>query len=409
MLPLRTACLIACLIAAPSVQADPAPAVAANEAGIRHLLDGRPVDAVDAFEKARESAPESVVVRRNLAAALAALGEERRRAHDPYRAAELFDRAVALHPERLRYRVLRGLARVETGSEGLRFYAREDFTYVLDRAPDHLDALFNLGEVAYMDRRLEEAVALWRRALALRPSDGAVAARLAKAERELAVERSYEELRGRVFLIRYAPEIAVEQATTVLRLCEETYGVLTKQFSVYPDKIVVTLYTPSQFASATRMHGWVAGLSDGTIRLTIRPNASAKELEATVYHELTHHLVRRIAPRAPVWLHEGLAQRAEGRSVEAAEERLRRAEPPPHAGELAAEILRERNPQRVGRFYDLTLAFTSYLQEQYHDTGITRLLERLGERVPEDKAIRDVFGTSRAHLFASWLERLQSR
>jgi hypothetical protein len=223
------------------------------------------------------------------------------------------------------------------------------------------------------------------------------------------VERSYEQLRGRVFLIRYAPEIDATQATTVLRLCEEAYGLLTKQFSVYPDKIVVTLYTPSQFASATRMHGWVAGLSDGTIRLTVRGNAGAKELEATVYHELTHHLVRRIAPRAPVWLHEGLAQRAEGRSVEAAEERLRRGEPLPNAGELSAEILRERDPRRVGRFYDLTLAFTTYLQQQYHDAGITKLLERLGERVPEDKAIRDVFGASRAQLFAAWLERLQAR
>jgi tetratricopeptide (TPR) repeat protein len=409
MLSLRTACLIALLLAPPAAAAETAEAVAANEAGIRQLLEGRPAEAVVAFEKAHERAPESVVVRRNLAAALAALGEEKRKAHDPHGAVELFDRAVTLHPERLRYRVLRGLARVETGVEGLRYYAREDFAYVLDRDPDHLDALFNLGEVAYMDRQLEEAVALWRRARALRPSDASIQSRLDKAERELAVERSYEQLRGRVFLIRYAPEIDATQATTVLRLCEEAYGLLTKQFSVYPDKIVVTLYTPSQFASATRMHGWVAGLSDGTIRLTVRGNAGAKELEATVYHELTHHLVRRIAPRAPVWLHEGLAQRAEGRSVEAAEERLRRGEPLPNAGELSAEILRERDPRRVGRFYDLTLAFTTYLQQQYHDAGITKLLERLGERVPEDKAIRDVFGASRAQLFAAWLERLQAR
>ena len=64
--------------------------------------------------------------------------------------------------------------------------------FVLDRDPDLLDALVNLGQIAYLDRRLEEAVALWRRALRLRPKDRDVQGRLEKAERAAKGQDAFE-------------------------------------------------------------------------------------------------------------------------------------------------------------------------------------------------------------------------
>lgn len=398
------------LLAAGPVRADPPEIVVIrNERGIAHLLGGRPEEAVRAFERAQRALPDNRILKRNLAAALAALAEERRRASRPLDAIDLLKRAVDLHPERLRYRVLLGRARFEGGRDVDRLLAAEDFLWVLERDPDHLDALVNLGQIRYLERSLADAEEVWRSALKLRPSDTDVRARLAKAERERKVEEAYESLSATAFRVRYAPAIPVERAAAVLRLCEEAYGDLTKRFETYPGLIVVTLYPPAEFRSATRMYGWVAGLSDGTIRITVSPNTSNASLRATIYHELTHHLIRSHAPGVPVWLHEGLAQIAEGKSVPHALARLRRAGPL-EVAELSAEVVRLRDPRQVSRFYDLAVSFTHYLLELQGYPGFLRVFVALREGKSELEALRTVYGSPRAELFRQWrASRLQGR
>ena len=145
-----------------AVRADSPEIVAQNEAGIAHLHDGRPADAVASFEQALEAQPQSRLLKRNLAAALAALAEKRRDTREALGAIDLLDRAAQLHPERLRYRVLLGRVRVEGGRDSGRQLAREDFTFVLERDPDHLDSLVNLGQLDYMERRLDQHNGLLR-------------------------------------------------------------------------------------------------------------------------------------------------------------------------------------------------------------------------------------------------------
>ncbi|MHC4224639.1 MAG: tetratricopeptide repeat protein, partial [Planctomycetota bacterium] len=355
-----------------------------NEEGIALLQGRRVAEAAANFERALASRPGDAVLERNLAAALAARAEELRRANEPVEAVELLDRAVRLHAERLRYRLLRGRARYQAGRSADRFFAREDFEFVLERDPDHLAALVNLGQLSYMERRLEEAVKLWRHALELRPSDADIRARLDRAERELAVERSYEELRSAKFVVRFGPSIPRTVAETVLTLCETAYDELCARFQHWPDNAtVVSLYTPAEFRSATRLHAWVAGLSDGTLRLTVRADSGRTALRSMVYHEYAHHLIRGIASRVPAWLHEGLAQIAEGRSVAAAEARLRKAgalDPE----DLSERILAQSDPRRVARFYDMALSFTEYLRQQGGgDRGIHDLLRGLDEGTGE--------------------------
>jgi protein kinase len=400
----------ALLGAAGAVHADPPEIVVLNERGIAHLLAGRPADAVRCFEQAREARrPDHPILKRNLAAALASLAEERRRASSPLDAVDLLRKAVDLHPERLRYRVLLGRARFEGGRDVDRLLAAEDFEWVLERDPDHLDALVNLGQIRYLERELADAEGHWRSALELRPSDPDVRARLAKAQRERKVEKSYESLMSASFRVRYAPTISAERAASVLRLCEEAYGDLTKRFETYPGLIVVTLYPPAEFRSATRMYGWVAGLSDGTIRITVGPATSNASLRATIYHELTHHLIRSHAPRVPVWLHEGLAQIAEGKSADRAVARLRRLGDL-EVSELSAEVVRLRDPQQVSRFYDLAVSFTQYLLELQGYPGFLRVFVALREGQSETEALRTVYGSPRAGLFRQWREtRLRAR
>lgn len=398
--------LAALVLAACTASAGPPAAAAArNEEGLARLDDGRAAEAILAFDEALRLRPGSAVLERNLAAALAARAGELVRERRHGEALPLLERAVRLHPGRLSYRVVLGQARFDAGDGALRAAAREDLAFVLARDPDHLEALVQLGQIAYLERDLEEAVGLWRRAFALRPGDPQIAARLAKAERERDVEGSFGEIGGTWFLVRYSPSIPLARAQEALVLCEEARGRLSAAYGSYPPRIVVTLYTRDEFRSATDLHGWVAGLSDGTIRLAVGKDPDPAALKATILHELTHHVVREIAPQAPVWLQEGLAQTEEGRSVEAAEQRLRRAGTL-EDNLLSAEILRQDDPRKVALFYDAALAFTRFLDDGQRG-AIARLLRELGAGKQEAMAFREAFGDTRETLFERWRKSLK--
>lgn len=401
----RAAAWIAAASLGAAALADPPSVAALNEEGIAQLAAGRPSEAAAAFEAASALRPDAEVLSRNLAAALALRGEELGRERRPAEAIRVLERAVSLHPTRLRYRVLLGRARFEEGDDALRMAAREDFAYVLGKDPDHLDALVNLGEILYLSRELEPAVGHLRHAVALAPDEPGIAARLAKAERELEVERSFGEISGSFFLVRYSPRITADRAQAVLLLCEEARGRLTATYGSYPPRIAVTLYTPDEFRSATDLHGWVSGLSDGTIRLTLGARTDPAALKGTICHELTHHILRAIAPGTPVWLHEGLAQVEEGRDVDRARARLRGTGALPVAL-LNADVLRQADPRRVELFYDIALAFTAYLDDA-HRGGVQRFLRALGEGKSEAEAFRETFGDSRESLFDRWKTGLE--
>lgn len=394
------------LLALRALGADSSPAVPLNEEGISHLGAGRADDARRSFEAALEAAPLETVVRRNLAFALVACAEERHRARDPGEAIRLLERATRLHPERIRYRALLGRRRLEGGDDVLRAAARADFELVLERDPDHLDALLHLGEIAYLARELDLAVARWRRALELRPGDGGIASRLSRAEREREVEASFLAIPGPLFLMRHSPEIAPARAQAVLVLCEEARGRLSALYGTYPPRITVTLYTPAEFRSATLLHAWAMGLSDGTVRLSLGARDDPSALAGTIRHEMTHHVIRAIAPNAPVWLHEGLAQIEEGRSAERAAGRVRAAAGGLGDAILSAPVLAEHDERRVALFYDVALAFTRHLDDGQRG-AIRRMLSDLAAGKREDEAFEAAFGEPRGILFEKWKASLR--
>jgi hypothetical protein len=251
------------------------------------------------------------------------------------------------------------------------------------------------------------------RALALRPQDGGVAARLREMRRERDVEAKYESLESSVFHVRYAPALRRDRAESVLRICEAAWGDLTTRFGHFPEgRVAVTLYPPADFQAATNLHGWVAGVSDGTIRMSIRTSTREAELRATLRHELTHHVLRSLSSNIPVWLHEGLAQLAEGSSGARATRRFRgqqSGDSGPLNKDLDVRILSERDSRRVARYYALALAFTHYLTERHGDPGMQKLLRELRGGHSENDAIRAAFGSSRSELFAGWRATIPPR
>lgn len=100
--------------------------------------------------------------------------------------------------------------------------------------------------------------------------------------------------------------------------------------------ITVVLLPPATFRARTGSPPWVRGLYDGRIVAPVGLSAdgeSVSALRAVLAHELTHALLRRsISGTLPPWFEEGLAERFEGRTAEAAADWLRRRRAPRFEG-----------------------------------------------------------------------------
>jgi hypothetical protein len=100
-------------------------------------------------------------------------------------------------------------------------------------------------------------------------------------------------------------------ARRAVDVLESAYWRVGTALYTYPDHVItVVLYTEQQFRDTTRSPSWAAAAYDGRIRIPMRGalDEASGELERVLTHELTHAMIRAIAPRGvPTWLNEGLA------------------------------------------------------------------------------------------------------
>jgi tetratricopeptide (TPR) repeat protein len=182
-------------------------------------------------------------------------------------------------------------------------------------APNNPDVAKLAGWAYYGMNKMQQAVAEWKRSLALRP-DGEVQAALDKAERDKQEEESYKENESSHFTLRYSGGAEPALAREVLRTLEMHYGAIESELNFAPpDSIGVILYTQQAFADITRAPGWVGALNDGRLRVPVQGlSGVTQDLSRVLKHELTHSFVQqKTHGRAPTWMQEGLAQWMEGR------------------------------------------------------------------------------------------------
>jgi tetratricopeptide (TPR) repeat protein len=278
-----------------------------------------------------------------------------------------------------------------------------------------------LGEVYDRRNDLEQAMASYRRALALSPGDAGLAARVARLEREGARHGAFVQAVTRHFTIQFDGHENRDLHRVALGILEEAYGEIGRAFGFFPgDATTVILYSRQQFTDITRTPQWTGALFDGKIRIPtdgyeVRPDAFKRVLFHEYVHALIHaktgapvgRLEARQGPRVPVWLHEGLAQYFEP-STDSRSGREQRVS----AG--------EREGQRVIPFASLESSFMSftesqaetayaqsrsmvgYLIDRYGMDRINRLLDRLANHQTIDAACRDVLSISYDRLERAW-------
>lgn len=291
---------------------------------------------------------------------------------------------------------------------------RESLDY-LERArraaPDDADVAKLAGWAYYGMNKLDQAVAEWKRALALRP-DPEVQAALEKAQRDKQEEANYRENESSHFTLRYSGAAQPALARDVLRTLEAHFSAIESELDYAPpDSIGVVLYTQEAFADITRAPGWVGALNDGRIRVPVQGLSEVTpELSRVLKHELTHSFVRqKTHGRAPTWIQEGLAQWMEGKRSGEAAGVLTQINQEGHGttlGALEGSWMRLPNDE-AAYAYAWALANVEYIVQVDGMGDIGRILDRIGSGSSTEVALREALHSDYNDLMESTTEYLR--
>lgn len=271
----------------------------------------------------------------------------------------------------------------------------------ITRDPSSADLYEILGVLRDREERVEDALAAWKEAFRLEPTDR-VRDRIEKAERELAAGRNYETSAAAHFTLRYDGTLDQDLVAAITDFLEDRYGELTQIYRHAPSQpITVLLYPQQAFRDVTLAGREVAGLYDGKIRV---PLGGLKQLDGAarrvLAHELTHAIVQsKTRGNCPRWLHEGLAQFAEERPVSRAD---------------ALQVAKSIHADTPSSWPDATfsypasLALTTFLAGRRGFDLVVALLARLGDGEDLDAAFTALYGAPYAAIATSWAESLSA-
>jgi tetratricopeptide (TPR) repeat protein len=243
---------------------------------------------------------------------------------DAARAGKLFAEALTKEPNQP---VLLLGAGVAAHLQGRSKEATVPLRRALDLDPRLTPASILLGQIAYTDGDVANAITIYEKALTHAPDDPHLTAKLKawRADAEASsgfTERRFD--RFRVMFQGHADNALAARATEIL---DAAFWRIGKALGAYPSEpVVVMLYTEQQFRDITQAPTWAGGIYDGRIRVPAAGAVQSPQLfERVLVHELTHAMIATIAPRGiPTWLHEGLAQHFEGDDAVAARRRVER-------------------------------------------------------------------------------------
>jgi len=279
-------------------------------------------------------------------------------------------------------------------------------------ATDNPDIYKLEGWAYYGMNKPDQAVAEWKKSLALRP-DSETQAALDKALKDKEEEQNYKENESAHFELKYNGAAQPALAREVLHVLETHYTTIESELNYTPpEPIGVVLYTQQAFADITRAPGWVGALNDGRIRVPVQGLTSVdSELSRVLKHELTHSFIQqKTRGRAPTWIQEGVAQWMEGkRSDENAAVLVQVYD----AGQAAPLDRLEGSwmglSGDVAQYaYAWALANTEYIVESGGMGDVDRILDHIAAGGSTEDALREVLHDDYGDLMHSTAEYLKS-
>jgi hypothetical protein len=219
---------------------------------------------------------------------------------------------------------------------------------------------------------------------------------LGRLEREQQVEAGYWSQESAHFLVRYEGAQGIDLGRSAVDTLESAYESIGRALGAYPtEKVQVGIYSTQVLGEVIGVPAhFIRGAFDGhKLRLNLAESvAYSNDLSRLVRHEYTHLVIHlATAGRAPIWLHEGLAQVMEPR-------------PATRIMEISVprEYLTLSGIERLGRAMSNPVAFTAGYQlmhiavEFLVDRGgmgaVRDFLARLGKGESVPDAMRQAFG-----------------
>jgi tetratricopeptide (TPR) repeat protein len=301
-----------------------------------------------------------------------------------------FDSALRFQPENATVLIYYAALLVRTGnpSQALTYAQR-----AVAAAPDSPDAYTVLGYAQQASDRTKDAIVSWKHSLELRP-DATVQQYLAKAQREQNVETDFTQRESSHFVLHYEGKQTSEAFRgQILAALESDYDDLSRDLGTPPrDNILVTLYTEQAFFDVTRAPSWSGALNDGKLRIPISGLSSmTPELARVLKHELAHSFINQIsAGRCPPWLHEGIAQMLEPKSLGGEGRQLAqlfKAQQNIPLNVLEGSFMRLSGAEAHVAYAE-SLAAVSYINDTSGMGDIQRILQLLGQGSSTEAALR---------------------
>jgi len=276
--------------------------------------------------------------------------------------------------------------------------AEEAGRQVLAAHPGEARALELLGESAFQQGRMEEAIDLWEKAIESNPKEK-LQARLDRARRLLKAEEGFHRSDASHFSLKFdGQEASPELAQEILSCLEESWSDLAIRFAHYPEAVIqVTLYSNRVFYDATESPSWAGGVFDGQMRIPIRGLTHlTPRARQVLVHELTHSFIAAKAhDNAPDWIQEGMAQIMEGRG-----RRTDRAAPARECGGQEAVACGKEFS------YPKSLSQMEFFIDTWSTSHVNDLLDQLGRGADIDTALRAAIGLSHEEFLQAWGEWL---
>ncbi len=239
--------------------------------------------------------------------------------------------------------------------------------------------------------------------------------KLGRKKREEKIESKFLKKESAHFILKFeGTEESEYEAPEILEALEKAYKKVGTDLSYYPQEKTACIIYPSKekFRYVTDTHYWSGGIYDGKIRIPLSIELDeAEHFKRTLVHEYTHHVIHgKTKDNCPSWLHEGLA-RYEDKSYEEDREKDEKRL------EVLTQSLKENTLVPLKRITPLfqtgdtelvNLAYyeaytaTKYLIGRYSLKGVSKLLEKLGERTSIDKALEEVFHLDYQALDREW-------
>jgi len=183
---------------------------------------------------------------------------------------------------------------------------------LLAQMPNDADVLALAGLAAFQADQPARAAAYWKASLAVQ-ANPTVERLLARAQREVASDRSQHQTVSQRFTLRYdGARLPDWTAAQILNALDEEYARLDLAIGCgIEERLVAVVQTRASYLASTGAEQWSGGQFDGRIRVVLDGTSFTPETRRVFAHELVHACLARRGSY-PRWFHEGMAQRWSG-------------------------------------------------------------------------------------------------